>query len=74
MRLERKQRRGKEVTVVDKLGLAPAVLEAWCKQLKQAMGCGGTIEGDAIVLQGDLRARLPEVLTKLGVRNVTVSG
>jgi translation initiation factor 1 len=74
VRLERKQRRGKEVTVVEKLGLKMSELEAWCKQLKQAMGCGGTIEGDAIVLQGDLRTRLPDVLTKLGVRNVTVSG
>lgn len=74
VRLERKQRRGKEVTVVEKLGLKPTELEQWCKQLKQAMGCGGTIEGDAIVLQGDLRARLPDALTKLGVRSVTVSG
>ena len=74
VRLERKQRRGKEVTVVDKLGLKPIELEAWCKQLKQAMGCGGTVEGDAIVLQGDLRTRLPDALTKLGVRSVTVSG
>jgi translation initiation factor 1 len=74
VRLERKQRRGKEVTVVEKLGLKMSELEAWCKQLKQAMGCGGTVEGDAIVLQGDLRARLPDALTKLGVRNVTVSG
>jgi len=74
VRLERKQRRGKEVTVVEKLGLKQTELEQWCKQLKQAMGCGGSIEGDAIVLQGDLRARLPDALTKLGVRNVTVSG
>jgi translation initiation factor 1 len=74
VRLERKQRRGKEVTVVEKLGLKVSELEAWCKQLKQAMGCGGTVEGDAIVLQGDLRTRLPDALTKLGVRNVTVSG
>ncbi|CAN5154236.1 stress response translation initiation inhibitor YciH [soil metagenome] len=74
VRLEKKQRRGKEVTVVDKLGLPAAALETWCKQLKQTLGCGGTIEGDAIVLQGDFRTRLPELLTKLGVRKVTVSG
>src|SRR3954468_17472965 len=74
VRLERKQRPGKEGTVVEKLGRKPTELEAWCKQLKQAMGCGGTVEGEAIVLQGDLRTRLPDALTKLGVRNVTVSG
>ena len=74
VRLERKQRRGKEVTVVDKLGLAPAALESWCRELKQAMGCGGSVEDGAIVLQGDLRQRLPAVLTEKGVGKVTVSG
>ena len=74
VRLEKKHRRGKEVTVVEKLGLAPAALETWCRELKQAMGCGGTVEDDAIVLQGDLRQRLPAVLTAKGVVKVTVSG
>ncbi|MEO8842935.1 MAG: translation initiation factor [Kofleriaceae bacterium] len=74
VRLEKKQRRGKEVTVVEKLGLQTNELESWCKQLKQTLGCGGTVEGDAIVLQGDFRQRLPDVLTKLGVRKITISG
>lgn len=74
VRLEKKQRRGKEVTVVEKLGLPIAELENWCKQLKQTLGCGGTVEGDALILQGDFRKRLPEVLTAMGVRGVTVSG
>ena len=74
VRLEKKQRRGKEVTVVEKLDLAPAALEQWCRELKQAMGCGGTVEDGAIVLQGDLRTRLPAVLTAKGVGKVTVSG
>jgi translation initiation factor 1 len=74
VRLEKKQRRGKEVTVVEKLGLQTNELESWCKQLKQTLGCGGTVEGDAIVLQGDFRRRLPDVLTALGVRKITISG
>jgi translation initiation factor 1 len=74
VRLERKQRRGKEVTVIDKLDLAPAALETWCRELKQAMGCGGAVEERTIVLQGDLRQRLPAVLTAKGVAKVTVSG
>ncbi len=71
VRLERKQRGGKEVTVVEKLGLPPAALATWCRELKQALGCGGSVEGDAIVLQGDLRPRLPAVLTARGVGKVT---
>ncbi len=74
IRLERKGRRGKEATLVEHLGLPPAELEAWCKALKGALGCGGTVDGDAIVLQGDLRVRLEPVLLARGVRKVTVSG
>jgi translation initiation factor 1 len=72
VRMERKGRGGKEVTVVDKLGLKPADLETWCKALKQALGCGGSVDGELIVLQGDLRTRLPAVLEARGVARVTV--
>jgi translation initiation factor 1 len=74
VRLERKQRRGKEVTVIEKLALPPVELDAWCSKLKQQLGCGGCVEGDAIVVQGDFRKRLPDLLTGMGVRSVTVSG
>ncbi|MBK7077818.1 MAG: translation initiation factor [Myxococcales bacterium] len=74
VRLERKGRGGKEATVIEKLDLAPAALATWCKDLKSALGCGGVVEGDAIVLQGDLRPRLEAVLTKRGVRKVTIAG
>ena len=70
--MERKGRGGKEATIIEKLGLAPPQLEAWCKELKQALGCGGAVDGDVIVLQGDLRQRLPAVLTGKGVAKVTV--
>lgn len=72
VRMERKGRGGKEVTVVDKLALRPAELEAWCRDLKQALGCGGAVDGELIVLQGDLRARVPAVLTEKGVAKVTI--
>jgi translation initiation factor 1 len=72
VRMERKGRGGKEVTVVDKLGLAPRDLEQWCRDLKQALGCGGSVDGELIVLQGDLRQRVPAVLEAKGVGRVTV--
>jgi translation initiation factor 1 len=74
VRLERKHRRGKEVTVVEKLNLPAPQLEAWCRDLKQALGCGGAVEDDTIILQGDLRRRVGLVLTAKGVRQVTISG
>lgn len=74
VRYERKGRGGKEATLVEKLELSPSELERWCKELKSALGCGGFVDGAAIVLQGDLRARLEAVLVKRGVRKVTISG
>ncbi|HEY4238862.1 MAG TPA: translation initiation factor [Kofleriaceae bacterium] len=74
VRMERKGRGGKEVTIVEKLGLPPAKLDEWCRDLKQALGCGGAVDGDTIVLQGDLRTRAPGVLEKKGVAKITVSG
>ena len=72
VRMERKGRSGKEATVIEKLELAPAELERWCKELKAALGCGGAVDGDAIVLQGDLRKRVEAVLAARGVRKVTI--
>jgi translation initiation factor 1 len=73
VRLERKGRGGKEATIVEKLGLAATELERWCKEAKAAMGCGGTVDGDTIVLQGDLRRRMEPWLLARGVRKVTVA-
>jgi len=74
VRLERKGHGGKEVTVVEHLDLPSAELERWLKALKQSLGCGGTLSdtGDALVLQGDQRERLPSWLSARGVRKVTL--
>lgn len=70
VRYEKKGRAGKMVTAIDKLGLSPSELERWCSELKRELGCGGSVEDDVIVLQGDLRARLHAVLTRRGVADV----
>ena len=72
VRLERKGRRGKEVTVVEQLGLRDRDLDAWLKDLKAALGCGGAIEDDSLVLQGDHRDRLRVLLEQRGVRKIVV--
>ena len=43
VRMERKGRGGKEVTVIEQLDLKPADLQIWLKHLKNALGCGGAI-------------------------------
>ena len=72
VRMERKGRRGKEVTVVEQLGLPAGQLDAWLKALKAALGCGGALEGQALVLQGDHRPRVEDLLEARGVRRVTL--
>ena len=72
VRMERVGRAGKEVTVIAQLELSLKEREKWLKALKGALGCGGTLEGDALVLQGDHRERLPALLEKRGVRKVVV--
>jgi translation initiation factor 1 len=73
VRYERKGRGGKEATVIERLGLPAAELDAWARALKQALGCGGGVEGDAIVLAGDQRERVGGLLERRGVRRVTIA-
>jgi translation initiation factor 1 len=72
VRMERKGHGGKEVTLVSHLELSAKDLEKWLKELKGELGCGGRVEEDAIVLQGDQRERVPAALTKRGVVKVTI--
>ncbi len=72
IRMERAGRGGKEATVVEQLGLSGADLDVWLKALKAALGCGGSIEGESLMLQGDHRKRLPAVLKDRGVRKIIV--
>lgn len=72
VRYERAGRGAKDVTIIEQLGLPPAQLDVWLKALKVSLGCGGGIEGAAIMLQGDHRKRLVRVLTARGVRKVIV--
>jgi len=72
VRMERSGRGGKEATVVEQIGLSPAEREVWLKALKAALGCGGKIEGDALMLQGDQRERLKPLLAERGVKRVII--
>ncbi len=72
VRMERAGRRGKEVTVIEQLDLRVDQRDAWLKSLKTSLGCGGAIEGTALVIQGDHRERVAAWLKKQGVKSVSV--
>jgi translation initiation factor 1 len=71
VRCERKGRGGKTVTVISHTGLDPHALSDWCARMRKALGVGGAIEGEDIVLQGDLRERTTDWLKAAGIERVT---
>lgn len=58
LRLEKKGRGGKSVTVVAGLPRNAAFLKELCQELKRTCGTGGSVSEDTIELQGDLRDRV----------------
>lgn len=72
VRYERKGRGGKEATVIEQLVLSPRERAEWLLAMKQALGCGGVLEGEALVLQGDQRTRVRAWLEARGVSRISV--
>jgi len=66
VRLDRKGRGGKSVTVIDGLQIPQKEREALLKQLKAKLGTGGTVKDTCLEIQGDHRDALMAALEKLG--------
>jgi translation initiation factor 1 len=70
LRRETKHRGGKAVIIVR--GVPDGEVDVLAKQLKQKLGCGGTVEREEgepeIVLQGDHPAKVAEYLRAQGFR------
>jgi translation initiation factor 1 len=66
LRVEKKGRGGKIVSVVYGLPRNAAFLKDLCQELKRACGTGGTVAEGEVELQGDLRERIREFLLKRG--------
>ena len=72
LRREKKGRGGKTVTVIAGLGWRPRQLEDLARALRKAFGCGSSVEGDTVLLQGDMTERTQRWLTDRGARQVVV--
>ena len=66
LRLEKKGRAGKSVTVVAGLPKNAAFLGALAAELKRSCGSGGTAAEEAVEIQGDQRERLRPLLAAKG--------
>jgi translation initiation factor 1 len=66
LRMEKKGRGGKTVTVVYDLPRNTPFLKELCQQLKRSCGTGGAVVEDTVELQGDLRDRIRQFLEEKG--------
>ena len=64
----KEKRRGKPVTLVGPFAVAPAEMKSLLKSLKKKLGCGGTVNEDFLELQGDIQAKLKELLQAMSYR------
>ena len=66
LNMERAGRGGKTVTLVKGFVGSDEDINALCKLLKQKCGVGGSVKDGEIIIQGDHRQRLIEILKKEG--------
>lgn len=66
VRIDRRQRAGKQVTLVEGFVGTAADLAALAKTLKTKCGVGGTAKEGEITIQGDLRDKVTALLQAMG--------
>jgi translation initiation factor 1 len=65
---ETKGRKGKGVTLISGVLLAPAELKKLAKELKQKCGVGGAVKDGVIEIQGDVRDQLFDEMKQRGFK------
>jgi translation initiation factor 1 len=66
--LDRKHRAGKQATIVRGFAGADDDLQALARELKAKCGVGGSAKEGEIIIQGDHRDRVVELLVKAGYK------
>jgi translation initiation factor 1 len=66
VQLDKKQRAGRQVTLVTGFVGKDEDLQLLCKLLKNKCGVGGSAKDAEIIIQGDLKTKVAEILTKEG--------
>jgi translation initiation factor 1 len=66
LRVEKKGRRGKTVTLLEGFTRDPNEIEELVRMIKSACGTGGTVKNGYVEIQGDFRIQAAAFLKKLG--------
>lgn len=74
VQLDRKNRGGKVVTLVTGFVGTSDDLDDLCRQLKAKCGTGGSAKDGEIIIQGDFRDRVTDLLTAAGYRTKRIGG
>lgn len=68
IQLDKKQRRGKQVTLVTGFAGSEDALKELAKILKSKCGVGGTAKDGEIIIQGEFRKKIKQLLTAMEYR------
>lgn len=72
--IDRSNRAGKTVTIITGFVGTSRDLDTLCKTLKTKCGTGGSVKDGEILIQGEMREKLVQVLEKEGYRVKRVGG
>lgn len=72
--LEKNHRGGKVATVIRNYIGTQSEMDALCKELKSKCGTGGSAKDGEIIIQGDHRKKVSELLAKMGYKNKLAGG
>lgn len=70
LRSETKGRGGRVVTLIEGVVGSQEQRKQLARELGKKLGCGGNVDGEALLIQGDQRERLEELLRARGAKKI----